>query len=509
MNEPTTQDHNAPLSDLIPFEIIRTETVLSKFPIHALAKRGKVEIHITRKNDQGEEEVKWEISYNTKYGIPRQLAYKIDTLIVNRRIDELDRPLPKIIKLGSLREIAAELGFTSTDTDKIKRAIKQDAGVFIDAKIEYRDRDGHSQQFELSGTRYNVVFTGKKLPDGNTADAVYLLLHDAYWHVLNNAPDRPLDYSYLKALAPSPQRLYEILSFRIFAALKYQQPRAKMLYSEYCVAAPQPRYYESDPVKKQMYKLHRPHRNSGYLAKVSYQPSLDSEGKPDWIIWYTPGPKALAEFKAFRKKTYTQGKHSVHDAGQGHAQNTPASEQKETGCLPSPQTAEDAVSEQAVALVRYFYLLFHKLQEATPQSKELEHAERLIREHGFEKAKYIVSFAHQAAPETNFVPVTFGGIVHYAARALAAFQQQRHSRQTAQAKAQQYQQEERQLQEERERRAKLAQRYHSFSSEEQARLQAQAKANLLEQGYKAELMFEAVVHSEIYRLMEAQKTSSI
>jgi hypothetical protein len=49
MNEPMTQDHNSQLNELIPFEIIRTETVLSKFPIHTLAKQGKVEIHITKK----------------------------------------------------------------------------------------------------------------------------------------------------------------------------------------------------------------------------------------------------------------------------------------------------------------------------------------------------------------------------------------------------------------------------------------------------------------------------
>ena len=44
-----------------------------------------------------------------------------------------------------------------------------------------------------------------------------------------------------------------------------------MLYSDYCKYAPQVRYGDFDHVKKQMYKLHVPHRESGYITKVDYQ----------------------------------------------------------------------------------------------------------------------------------------------------------------------------------------------------------------------------------------------
>src|SRR4051794_13866338 len=112
-------------AQLVPFDIIRTETVLSKLPIHNLAKKGKIDIRIQTRNEHGELILKWEVSYNDKYGQARQLAYKIDTLVVNRRIDELERPLPKIIKLGGLSEIATELGLSPSDTVTIKNAIKQ------------------------------------------------------------------------------------------------------------------------------------------------------------------------------------------------------------------------------------------------------------------------------------------------------------------------------------------------------------------------------------------------
>src|SRR5947209_3447895 len=81
-----------------------------------------------------------------------------------------------------------------------RRALKQNAGAFITARRSYRSVDGTEFTAEISDTRYGVVFTGEKFPDGRRADAVYILLHDSYRDVLNSAPTRPLDYDYLKDL---------------------------------------------------------------------------------------------------------------------------------------------------------------------------------------------------------------------------------------------------------------------------------------------------------------------
>ena len=51
-----------------------------------------------------------------------------------------------------------------------------------------------------------------------------------------------------------------------------------------------------------MNKVHRPHKQSGYIAKVDFQQTTDGDGKPDWIMLYQPGPKARAEFRAFTKR---------------------------------------------------------------------------------------------------------------------------------------------------------------------------------------------------------------
>lgn len=289
--------------ELLALNTIRTETVLSRFPIHRLAKRGEISIEIKEALPTGEIKTKWEVDYPKKLGQPGPCAFKVDTLIVNRRIDEAGRPVPKVVKLGSLHDICRELGLSEGKSkNDVRRALRQNAGAFITARRSYRGVDGTEFTAEISDTRYGVVFTGEKFPDGRRADAVYILLHDSYRDVLNSAPTRPLDYDYLKELTPGAQRFYELLSYQVFAALRNDRPRAKMLYSYYCTHAPQIRYVEYERVKKQMYKLHAPHKQSGYISDVELRETTDGEGQPDWEMLYTPGRRARAEFRASSKR---------------------------------------------------------------------------------------------------------------------------------------------------------------------------------------------------------------
>lgn len=295
--------------ELLPLNAIRVETVLSRFPVHRISKRGHISIEINERDETGELKTKWEVSYNTKYGQPGALAYKVDTLIVNRRIDEAPRPVPEILRLGSLKEIGDELGLADSGKNRndIKRALHQNAGAYITAKRSYKGANGVERMAEVSDTRYGVIFTGEKFPDGSRADAVYLMLHRAYREILNNAPVRPLDYDYLRDLSPGAQRFYELLSYQIYAALKNERPRAKILYSFYCARAPQIRYFDYDHVKKQMYKLQAPHKQSGYICEIELRETRDGEGRPDWEMFYTPGRKARVEFRSFKRSIRGMG----------------------------------------------------------------------------------------------------------------------------------------------------------------------------------------------------------
>ncbi len=295
---------NEQLQELIPQNLIRTETALSRFPVHRIAKRGNVSIEITSTKPSGELKTKWEVSYNSKYGQPGPLAYKLDTLIINRRIEEAGKPVPKFIKLGSLRDICEELDYAESgkNTTGIKKALRQNASAFISAKITYTATDKTERTLEADFTRYSIIFTGEKFPNGSLADAVYLVLNDIYMQVLNSAQNRPLDYDYLKELAPAPQRFYEILSYQIYAALKYGHPHAKLSYSDYCTYSTQTRYFDWEHVRKQMHKVHAPHLRSGYIAKVHFQEERNDEGVLDWMMYYVPGLKAKGEHTAAKRK---------------------------------------------------------------------------------------------------------------------------------------------------------------------------------------------------------------
>ena len=294
------------MTDLIPepekpngeIETIRVETALSRFPMHSLT-GGNVQINIQNLGTA----TRWEISPNPKYGQPGGLAYKLDTLIINRRIEEQGRPIPRIIKLGTLREIATELGIkndTGSSSLNIKKALKQNAFTGIDAKISFKTKEGSIREIEFADTRYAVVFTGEKFLDGRKADAVYIILHDIYRDILNSAQTRPLDYSYMKALPPMAQRFYEIISYVIYAALHHRNKTCKLRYSEFCKLSTATRYFTFDQVKKQMYKIHLPHIENGYIERgITYQPTTDENDQPDWWVFYSPGQNAGKQYEEF------------------------------------------------------------------------------------------------------------------------------------------------------------------------------------------------------------------
>src|ERR671927_482562 len=250
--------------ELIPQNTIRIETALSRFPVHRLSKRGNINIEIRETTPAGELKTKWEVDYPKRTGQPGQLAYKVDTLIVNRRIDDKRPSIPKIIQLGSLSEICRELGMrvSGGNSNEIKKALRQNAFAGITAKITYRATDGTERSLEAAFTRYSVIFTGEKFPDGRRANAVYVILNDVYMKILKEAQTRPLDYDYLRDLPPAAQRFYELIGFQV----------------------------------------HAPHLKSGYLAKVEFQAQPKEGGETDWLMLYTPGRRAEAEFKEASRK---------------------------------------------------------------------------------------------------------------------------------------------------------------------------------------------------------------
>lgn len=397
-----------------PLQIIRTETVISRLPIHNLIKGGEINIQISRKNDKGKVSLQWEISPSSRFGHPGQLAYKLDTIVINRIIDEVGRPVPKMIKIGTLNQLCQVLGSQKAE---LKRALQQNAATTISAKLDYRGRDGSERRLEAIFARYSVIFTGESLPTGEKADEIYIIFNDPYLEVLNSAPVRPLNYDYLKELSPTSQRFYEIISYRIYAAVKYDYPVAKLLYSEYCTYSAQRRHPDFERIRVQMYRVHKPHLESGYLAKVEFRETVDGEGQADWLISYTPGPKARVEYETFNRKFLAEGR-----GGTLERLAAEASELKAELLLATPEEFESSQAEavkpdheKAVHLVQYFHQSARNRvnYQPGPHSKEVGQAEALLTAHGFEAVKFVIGFAVQEARKTAFKMRTFGAIFQY------------------------------------------------------------------------------------------------
>jgi hypothetical protein len=349
--------------ELTPQNTIRIETALSRFPVHKLArKRGGITIDIRETTPAGEVKTKWEVTYNNKYGQPGALAYKVDTLLINRRIDDERPSIPKVIKLGSLSELCRELGVRrcGANANDIKKALMQNVGAIINAKLSYKATDGTERTIEAGFSRYSVIFTGESFPDGRKADAVYVLLNDIYLKVLNEAQTRPLDYDYLRDLPPTAQRFYELIGFQIYAVLKHERPRARMLYSDFCTRAPQTRYPDYEHVKKQMYKVHAPHLKSGYLAKVEFQQRRGEGGELDWLMLYTPGRKAAAEFREANRKLRPIQRPSATPRPLPPATTEPQQPVRQVRQFDSPTAAAiseaDGAGEQLVSKLMAFHV---------------------------------------------------------------------------------------------------------------------------------------------------------
>ena len=290
-----------------PRNVIRSETVLMRYPIHRLCKQleaKRIEIKDYDETEKDKLIAIWQANYSTVYGQPGPLAYRVDTLIINRRIDDARKKgaIPSLLKLGSLREICREMGVNQGQaTTDLKKALYQNAFAVITCKQTFLDKDLKKQTIEFDSTRYSIFFLGETLPNEKKADAVYIHLHEDFLVLLNSAKTRPLDYDYLKELSPTAQRFYELLSFEMYAAIKYRH-RAKLTYSDFCTYAPQTRYFQYKRVNMQMKEIHAPHLKSEYIASVEYRETTDKEGRMDWEILYEPGPKAQSEYVTFLKK---------------------------------------------------------------------------------------------------------------------------------------------------------------------------------------------------------------
>src|SRR5207253_9476389 len=136
-----------------------------------------------------------------------------------------------------------------------------------------------------------------------------------------------------------------------------------------------------------MYKVHQPHVQSGYLAQVWSTATTADDGQPDWLLHYTPGSKAHAEYAAFRRQP--GGETARPRPEDAEPADLLALVMPETLASPAPTTEPAApLHPQTEALVQQFYQRFHGRAQVTPTPKELTQATALLTTYGLKTARY-------------------------------------------------------------------------------------------------------------------------
>jgi hypothetical protein len=379
----------------------------TEMPVHQLSKKGGQEIRIIRRPPNGGQvTLYWKVEPNAAAGHPGQLAYRLDTWVIKRHLDQLPRPIPRLIRVGDLRQIARELDLGG-DTNAVKRAFEQNASAFIRAKVAYRTRDGREETFEGYFNRYNVFFRGQSLPGGERAETVYVSLNDPYHALINGSTWRPLDYGYLRTLTPAAQRLYELVSPKIFAAIKNGHPSAWIRYSDFCLLAVAKRQQTKRRMQSQMAAVHQPHLDAGYFSAITWRSERAADGTLDWTIHYAPGPRARAEFEAFNGSRQRLGRSTSRHSLVVRAKTEP----RRSAPLPALVTQEDS---PAIALARRFAEKRHGTGTSSVTTSQASRATAILGalEGDFDSAIVAVDLAAQEGRrDRNGFPKHLGGVL--------------------------------------------------------------------------------------------------
>lgn len=290
----------------------RSEFHFLKFPFFdlcpRLSQKDKIEIKEVEETEEGKIEIIWRVSRNIESRFPSSFARKLHKEVVEKTLNNLQKPVSRLVRLGSLRQICKSMKITPSgkNMEEIKKAFKdiQLAGIEAKGTFRQKEKNGAKKFFEGVFNLYSsVFFSGETLPDGTKADEVYILLNDMYAQNFNNNFVVPMDYEYFQSLRGDiASRMYEVLSVWFYPALENGKGYIQKKYSELCNYFPLTRQDTKWKAKGQLKGAHQQHILSGFLA--SEPEWIDTNEKNDWIIRYYIGQKTRDWYKENRKLSH-------------------------------------------------------------------------------------------------------------------------------------------------------------------------------------------------------------
>ncbi len=225
-----------------------------------------------------------------------------------------------------------------------------------------------------------MYFRGSELPGGEIAEKAYIILNDPYFQIINDTHPSPANYDYLLALQKTPAalRFYEFMRPRIFVTIKNDNPEAWVRYSEYCLYNNQTRKRNRKDVQTQIGRVLKPHKKSGYIEKIRWKETIDAEGRADWVMYFTPGPKAYNEYDAFNTRGLKRPKSA-------------------TKKLESKQN--DQHQPELDQVVQHFYSHVFGMDQATVEESDRAVARKILDAQGsLDDALFTIEFVYQEFP---------------------------------------------------------------------------------------------------------------
>ena len=181
------------------------------------------------------------------------------------------------------------------------------------------------------------------------------------------------------------QRFYELLSYHLFATLTHRRPHATLRYASIACSR---RSSGIGPTSRSKTDVQSPPAapGGGLPDQVRSTPTTDADGQPDWLLHYTPGPKARAEYAAFRcQPGGGDGAAPARRRGAGRPPGPHAAGDAPRARRPPPSPASHPPCPHPQAQAGpwwQFYQRFHGLAQVTPTAKELTQATRAVDDAG-------------------------------------------------------------------------------------------------------------------------------
>ena len=151
-----------------------------KYPLFDTTKsstRDTICIQETIDTEKGTVEFLWEVSRHLGRKFPGQLAAKIHRQVVERIVSEAPKPITRLIRLGSCRDICDMLGieYTEQKAAEIEEALRdvQFTGVRAQCSLSSEGKSGYIDDCFYLYDR--IISGGQHLPNGEVADAIYVV----------------------------------------------------------------------------------------------------------------------------------------------------------------------------------------------------------------------------------------------------------------------------------------------------------------------------------------------